>query len=275
MMRSEAISRNKEKDYVNRRDEIRGFLRKGLFLVIILLSIIILLELLFHFFLAPNLRINRIELYSDLGLEKEEILEFCGIKDGLHFYDLDTSVIEQQLHSLPMVKTVRIEKHFPDTLLIRIQKRKALVSGIIDRKGQSLPVLFDEEGVLFRMGKDIDTLNLPVLSGISLEKAQPGARLPSALRPLLLELAEIRSNKPALLKTISEIEIERLGDLHFETLLYPVHLPVKVRVGRMISASMLEHVLIVLEALEEKNMVRSVAEIDFRSKEITYIMRGE
>ncbi len=149
--------------------------------LIILLTVIILGELVFHLLVAPNLVIRKVMVESELALSDEEILRLAGLRSKEYYFALDPETVRRNLETFPRVRKAVIEKVFPDTVRIVLYERKPLAISFAESTGRTVPLAIDREGVIFQMGDEVDRLDLPVISGIRFETAQPGMRLPETL----------------------------------------------------------------------------------------------
>ena len=106
-MSSIALFRNEKYSQQVRSREKREKLELQRFfslLVLFLLSIL-LLEIIFHFFIAPTLVINKVVIQADedFSYSDRELLEYAGIKGGIYFFDVDTDFIAARLEQIPPV----------------------------------------------------------------------------------------------------------------------------------------------------------------------------
>ncbi|MBN2532456.1 MAG: FtsQ-type POTRA domain-containing protein [Spirochaetales bacterium] len=256
------------------REKKEKFTNKILWIIIFFLFSIAVIEVLFQFVIAPQLKIKKVIIDSDLSLSREEILHLAGIGKTLYYFSLDTKEIEQKLSEYPAVRNVKAEKRFPGTLEVVVNKRAPLVIALFEDRGRSFPGLIDEEGIVFYIGKSGDEFNLPVISGLDFEEYRAGMKLPDVLRSFLFELNTLRKESSTLFNFISEIKVIPLGDSDFELLFYMIPYTTKIRFGKNINEKILAYAMMVLDVLNHQGMSDTVKEIDFRSREIVYKHQG-
>lgn len=235
---------------------------------IYILSILFLGISLFAFFIIPFFTIKEIKLDSAVAFSSD-IKKIAGLDSYSSFLFIDTSLIEQRIVKEPLVRKVYVEKSFPDTLKITVFGRKALAISYARKDGVSVPVCFDENGVVFQIGEDIDDINLPVLSGdIDFDKVTMGGELPDVLVPLLKSLKEVRGTVPEYYSSISEIVVKKKGNMTYDLTLYFIFSPIKALIGDVITTSELKNIIVVISLLNREGV--AVDLVDFREDEIVY-----
>jgi cell division protein FtsQ len=234
---------------------------------------VILGECIFQFALAPNMRIENIIIDNNAPLRRDELLSAAGLHGQHYYFRVEVDLIKSRLEALPPVKSAWVRKVFPSSLHIVTRGREPLAIAFAEDASGSVPVAFDEEGVVFLTGRDVPDLGLPVLSGIRFEDFRPGLRLPDMLAPLLADIMKLGKNSSALLSAFSEIRIIRKGGEQFEYILYPVYHRVPVRMEGELTAERCQAVLIVLDTLGKERLLGRVEEIDLRTEDIIYRLK--
>jgi cell division protein FtsQ len=251
-----------------------GAFRKALWVVIIVLALSASCLLVFQLFISPNLLVRTIEIKSDLSLSREEILALAQLGGRDYFFGIDAGALEARLKANPLVREAVVEKVFPDTLRLSLAGRRPLLLAHARTGGRPLPVVFDEDGVLFERGAGLTERNLPVLSGITFEETAAGTLLPRTWHSFLKDLGDLKRNDPRLFNLISEIRVVTTKSGNYELVLYPLSWPVRIWIGRRLSADMLRYMLHTLYFMETEGILREVDEIDFRSGEAVYRRKG-
>lgn len=254
----------------SRRKDAEQFLNKLMRLIIVLLFLFLAADLLFHYLIAPKLRIKNIIVKSDIPLSRQEVLTIAGIDGKEDYFSLKGDVIKNNLEAYPLVREARVEKVFPDTLRLDIKGRRALFISLADTGKGSFPVAIDEEGVIFQSGSSIKEWDLPLISGLKFNELELGATLPRMLDSLFAEVTQMRTAYPDLFRLISEIQIVPLSPASFELLLYPLSFTVRVRLAGSIDGTVLKNALLVLDLLKREGISEKVKEIDFRTGEVVY-----
>jgi cell division protein FtsQ len=136
--------------------------------------------------------------------------------------------------------------------------------------GQTVPALIDSQGVIFEIGGTSASFSgaLPIISGLDMEGAFPGMRLPPMYIPFFRELEKLTESAPELLGTISEISISRKPFDGYDLVLYPVHNKINVRLSEL-NEDMLRYTLLMVDVLSSNGS--GISSFDFRSGIASYI----
>jgi cell division protein FtsQ len=180
---------------------------------------------------------------------------------------------EQALLALPVVRSARVVKRFPNRVELILEARRPAALAFVDGGGRTFPALIDGDGMVFSVGREGFQSDeaLPVISGLALEGVFPGMKLPRIYSSLFLNLETLARDAPELLATISEIRINQKNYDGYDLILYPVHRGVRVRVGQDINEETLRYMLLMLDVLSEKSP--GIEEIDFRTGTASYTIK--
>ncbi|MDR0383657.1 MAG: FtsQ-type POTRA domain-containing protein [Spirochaetaceae bacterium] len=256
-------------------DEKENFkFEKPLKRILLACSILLAGELLWLFVVSPCMPLGAVDIKGLDGIPRATALELAGIDSQSSFMSVNARAAEEALSKIPLVETAEVIKHFPDSVEIVIKTRSPVAAATADVNGRTLPVFFDKDGVLFKVGADGDVsygVGLPVISGVVFEEVTPGLRLPEFLAPLFAELQALRTNAPELLSAISEIHVSKTKYGAYDLTLYPAHNPVKIRMGWHITEDSLRYLLLLLDVLSDKGTV--LDELDFRTGTASYRVR--
>lgn len=241
-------------------------IEKGLKRLLLLAGIILCGEFIWLFGVSPCIPLSTLEVRGFTGFDGGEVLSFAGIGEGASFVSVNAEQARNLLAGHYLVESARVIKRFPDRLSIFLEPRRAVALSLAEVQGRLLPVYFDKYGVVFRIGDgkgEAPPENLPVISGLVIEQPALGIQLPVTLTPLLSELGKIGEEAPELLGAVSEIQITRRPFDGFDLVLYPLHYPVRVRMGNHIDEETLRYALLMLDVFRSRNSFPE--EIDFRS----------
>lgn len=266
---------SRSRDYSNPKEAV---LQKIFKILIVVLSFILVLELVYHFLLSPFLVIKDIRVTAVNGtvMERQELLEYIGYNASWTFFSIDCGAIREKIMQHPAVKDVSVGRIFPDSLRITITKRSSVGLSIVpDAAGRSIPLLFDDDGIVFEIGTDGLDLDYPVISGVSYPDAQLGMRLPEELTGFLKSLKILYDESPRLLQTISELRFIKREYGSYEVLLFPVHEKVRIRLGTELNETLLKHIIMVLDIVKSMDTVHLYEEIDLRTGDPVYRFRED
>lgn len=239
-------------------------IEKGLKRLLLIAGIIIAAECIWLFGISPCIPFSTLEVKGFPGFDGADVLRYAGIGEGASFVSLNARQVEKTLADFYLVESAAVIKRFPDRLSIFLEPRRAVALSLAEFSGRVLPLYFDRHGVVFRIGNGWgEPENLPVISGLVIEHPVLGMRLPAAITPFLSDLAKIETDAPELLSAISELRINRKPYDGFDLVLYPVHNPVRVRLGSSINEDTLRYTLLMLDVIKSRGV--KPEEIDFRS----------
>jgi cell division protein FtsQ len=188
---------------------------------------------------------------------------------------VNTGAATAALEELHQVESARVVKHFPDSLTIILEPRKALAFTLVRVGTKITPVFFDKRGVIFKIGNDPgdDFLSpsIPLISGLALDEPVLGMRLPPVFTGFLASLERIHVSAPELLMVFSEIGIHQKMYDGFDLVLYPKHDPVRVRAAAELNEDMLRYMMLAIDVIVSQGT--QVDEIDFRTGTASYTLK--
>jgi len=247
--------------------------RKDKFLkaLIVIAAICLAAELVWLLGITPFKPFLRIDISGPEGISRDEIFARAGLTGTASYFSTDAGMMEKSLLSFNTIESVKVLKHFPDRLQIILEGRKAVASVLANVNGVTVPVFFDSQGVVFRIGRsegdEILSAKLPVVSGLVVENPYPGMRLPAMFITLFRELEKIQASAPALLEAVSEIRINRKAFDSFDIVLYPVHKRISVRLSEL-NEDLLRYSILMVDVLASKD--EGIESLDFRSGIASY-----
>ncbi len=239
-----------------------------LWVIIVVLAGLILAELVIQFALAPNLLVRNVVVRGAMAIAREDIVRVAGLSEKEYYFSISTAECEKRIASIPEVKSVTCSKSFPDTLSITVTERSPLAVALVEDGGRSVPIVFDEEGVVFGRYDGTRDSRLPVLSGLKWESYGAGTRLPEKLVPFLGDLLEVRTTARNVYDFISEVKVEASGKDGLELVFYMLPYDTRIRMGSRVNEGTLTYAIMACDALKKQNLDSSVRELDFRSKDI-------
>lgn len=137
---------------------------------------------------------------------KKSIINLCGLRDvKMNYIFLNDNYLKQRIKMNPWVKSVKIEKKFPDTLIIKIQKETPYALVLID--GDIFYV--DSSGDIFKKVRYGENINFPIITGLDNNSPNFKERLKKAIKIL-----NILKKTNFSFFDISEIYINKYGNIH-------------------------------------------------------------
>jgi len=222
----------------------------------------------YRFVLAPALEVERVEVSAPAHIDAEAArLRVMALSAGRPVYAVDLDAVERACLEDARVLSARASRSFPRTIKVALEARTAVALVICEGQGRSLPASVDSQGVLFMLDPASALSDLPVISGLAFSGAVEGARLPSALTPVLRQLAASGSG---LLDLVSELRVAPKPSGEVELLVYLMGASVPVRMGLDLDESSLRSAALVLDVLKRRGLEASVSEVDLRAGAMVY-----
>ena len=242
-------------------------IQQVLLALVIVLSIALVAELVYHLAIAPRLAISVIDIENGTTIPDQELLSIAGAHIGMMYFRVDTDELASRIAAVPAVRNVDVDLVFPNRMKIRVAARQPLACAIVETDSGARTLVFDEEGVVFRIGHEPSVETLPVVSGLRFPTADIGLRLPDVLVGFLESLRTLRDEAPELYALFSEYRVVPKNESVFDVVLYPMHFSVPVRIGTRIDAGMVQYIVMILDMLRREGRLETAAELDFRSGE--------
>ena len=130
---------------------------------------------------SPRFALRTVKVQGLRRATEKELLRLAGVAPGTNLWSLDPSAIAQAMSAHPWVRAVEVTRGLPDTLQLRVEERAPVALA-------SLGDLYvvDADGAPFKRVSGAEPLDLPLLTGLTRERAEKdpagtAARLREAL----------------------------------------------------------------------------------------------
>lgn len=121
--------------------------------------------------LGPLMKIDNVQVNDLKNMSEAQVEEIAGNPVGQNLFFYRTSKAEEELRYYPYVQDVTITRHFPHWIEINITEREP--AGVLLNNGSYLQ--FSKDGVLLNSAKSLTNLNLPLITGFSMDEVpSPG-----------------------------------------------------------------------------------------------------
>lgn len=182
-----------------------------------LIAISLLFVMAYQYFLtSPHIQLKQVVVTGVNDELKGELLEVAQLRFDLSLLAVDLGDLKQRLQKHPWVRSVQLEKRFPHTLLIQVEKEEPMAIVVMDQLHY-----MDRYGKTFKVVEPDEDMDYPIVTGVftSREAREKGLKLASRiLNTLEAEHWEHQD--------ISEIHVSGAGIVF----LYLGHLPGVIRV---------------------------------------------
>lgn len=249
-------------------------LHRSIKILLVALAGIGLGELFYQFVIAPKLLVESVIIKSDSAIPKGEILKIAQLQGPVPYNRVHAATLKRKLETISWIRSAKVEKIFPNKVMISVEVRKPLGLVLIETGTSSEVFAFDEDLNLFIPQEGEWDATLPMFTGIRIEGATEGVKLPFVLTRMIRTIVEIRLEEAGIVNCFSEFRIVRRAEETYELMAYPIHYKVPVRMGHQFSAETFKSALMVLDVMQKENLLDKVEEIDFRTGNILYRMRG-
>lgn len=246
---------------------------KKVFLVKILvfvLAVLLFAELIISMVLVPCFSKPSITVSGLKSASQQEFTELLGSMKTSSWLRFDTQRAASLLSSVPYIDSVDVSKVFPDRVIVSVKERVPVAKTVINNGGRYISVQIDKNGVLFtgnRQKSDTD-YEIPLVSGLPVEKFREGMSIPANYRVLLDQIETVRSRSQKYFAAISEIQVVQKEYGNYELVLYPVHKHVRVLTDRSLNEEALKYMMVVLDVVDSIEL--DVSEIDLRYGSVSY-----
>ncbi len=178
----------------------------------ILIIFFLILSVLFLILLGTEIfAIHKITVLGNRNIEYNEIVKLSGIEIGENIFKLDVKRVEENLKSNPYIAVEKIERKFPDTVILHINERES--RAVIEYMG--VYIVMDSHGYILEVRNDLGGISYPIITGMRVTAFLVGQRIQSSdpyqvriLDELLSPLYTHEVNS-----MISEINIEDPGNI--------------------------------------------------------------
>jgi cell division protein FtsQ len=243
--------------------------------LLIVLTAVCGLVLLGRFVGEPLTTIRHVIVHSDLALADDQVIALSGLQSGEHWYQVSTSAMQKRLESSPLVRRASVQRVFPDSIRLTLWGRQPAALVLATADGRVIPVLVDEDGVVFKVGTSSADLDLPVVSGLTAGSTVLGSQLPLIYRALFADLRALRAKAPALCAAISEVRVvsgggEGLSPQDLELLVYLTVSPVPLLARGSVDEGLVKYALMAIDLLSRQGVLKDIQELDFRGGDVVY-----
>jgi len=229
---------------------------KGSLLVVALLGISFLFVTLYGYLLkSPYIKLEEVVITGVDEKLKSQLMEMTKLDFDASLLAINLKEVKNSLEKHPWVGSVDLEKHFPHTLMIKVEKEvpKAIVA--MDKLYYVNP-----SSKVFKALDPGDETDFPVITGVSGKEEDKRKLLSQAID--VLKALE-KQKEPWSSKNLSEVHVRKDG----EAILYFSHFPGSVRIRGSDLAARLDDLKKVVEHLNSAGRIHMVRTINLNYNE--------
>ena len=157
-----------------------------------------------------GLRVKHVEVEGTVNVSKNQVIQLADVVVGASMYDLDLTLVQQNVTSHYFIKSVVVERNLPGTIRISITERTplAVLPGTI-------LMYVDEDGVVLPPTNERVVYDLPVISGLpATDSLFPGRLVKSPDgREAIVLLWTLRHGNREMFHRLSEVRLRNGGDI--------------------------------------------------------------
>ncbi len=244
--------------------------KKILAILVCTLALVLGIEAIAYFVVIPNTTACTVSFSGLENLDANELGSSLAQSCGTNWLHFDTSIAANRLLSYSAVESVSVQKRFPNKIIVDVKERTPVALTLATIDSRTIPVLIDENGVVFEAGNTNTERALPLITGFEIDTFFEGMRLESKFAPLLKQVSEIQKSNIDYFQVISEILITPKEYDNYELVIYPVHTKTRVLVDRNFSEDALKYMMVALDVV--KSVSPDVSELDLRYGTVSYKM---
>ncbi|MGP1576338.1 MAG: cell division protein FtsQ/DivIB [Treponema sp.] len=244
-------------------------------ILIWILLFLLICETVFYLFIVPAISTAKIQFTETANMSLADLKKAAGLTGTERWGQLDTRIISRKLASYPLIAQAKVIKKFPDKLIIEITERTAAAVLFASIGSHTVPMEIDKTGTVFRVGADISSHTLPIVSGLEFSNPRAGMKVHKQLVPLFKQLDILQKKNPVLLSEISEMRIEQKKYGGFDLIIYPVQTKIKVRTDSTLNEDGLRYMMLTLDVVTDLGLDSHIEELDVRAGTAAYRLRGD
>ena len=204
---------------------------------------------------SPLLKLEEVIVSGVDGEIKGELLKLVLTDSDMSLLAVNMNELRQKIEKHPWISSVKIQRRFPHTLIIRAEKE---VPVAMVAAGKIF--YMDQWGKVFKEVDPIEDMDYPVITGISIHGDDREEQLKSA--SLVLNVLKLEKG-PWSLKGLSEIHVGKDGNVS----MYFCSVPAVIRVKGTELNEKLERLKKVVEHLNSTGRIHMVRGINLHYKD--------
>jgi len=187
-----------------------------LFAVIGIISISFLY--MYHYLLkSPYMRLEEVDMRGADVKIKNELIEMYSLNDKRSMVALHLNELKQKMEKHPWVRSVKLERKFPNTLIVQVEKEIPLALAVRDKV-----FYMNKWGETFKEVDKSEEMDFPVITGLPKKEADVKKQL--EIVAFILRVLESKEGQWSL-NELSEVSVKKDGEFS----LYYKHLPAEIK----------------------------------------------
>jgi cell division protein FtsQ len=235
---------------------VRSWLFGGFLLALVLGVIGLVFPYLYDYLVSsPYLKLETVTMEGADAKLQAELTQLCGLRKGTSILALRLNEIKKTMESDPWVRSVKIERRFPDQLWIRVERQEPMA--MVLSNGLHY---FNRWGEVFKPVQDRDSIDYPIVTGLEVDEAAT----PGCLKRAVAVIDALKAERGEwAVGNLSEINLEDEDGLS----LYFKTLKAEVRLTESEAASEMDEFKKIVEHLKSIGRLEEATLIDLNYEE--------
>jgi cell division protein FtsQ len=201
---------------------------------------------------SPYIKLEHVDVKGVEGEIRDELIQMCGLDSELTLFALNLNEMKQNMEKHPWVRSVKLGRRFPHTLVVRAEKE--IPSALVVTDGI---YYMNRWGEVFKKAIESDETNFPVITGVSKRVSEAQEQLNRAAH--IMRILETQEG-PWSLRELSEIHVKKYGEIS----LYFGHLKAEIKICGDFKSKM-DGLKKVAKHLSKTGRIHQVTGIDLNS----------
>ena len=199
---------------------------------------------------SPYMRLEHVEFHGAGEDIKNELLQTCNLTSEQGLLGLKLENLKKKLEQHPWVRTATVQRRFPDTLIIQVEKHEPVMLVLMDQF-----FYMNRQGELFKGVLPSEEMDFPILTGLSTKDADQKEQLEQTAQVLNVLRTE---EGPWSLQNLSEIHLAQNDGIY----LFFNHFQAAIRISRQNPARNMAALKQITKHLNESGRISHVTRID-------------
>ncbi len=182
-----------------------GFLRIFLLFAVVTLISVGFVSLYHYLIASPYMKLEQVKVEGVDEKVRRELIQICGLHSDLSLLALNLNALQEKMKKHPWVRSINLERLFPNTLIVKAEKETAWALVVMDKIYYMNPW-----GEVFKEVEDSETMDLPVITGVSKQGSEIRKQLEKVTH--LMKLLESEQGMWSL-NELSEIHMNEYGGM--------------------------------------------------------------
>ncbi len=167
---------------------------------------------------SPYIKLEHVDVKNVEGAIKDELIQMCDLDPELNLLALNLDELKQKMEKHPWVRSVKLGRRFPHTLVVHVEKEIPLALVLTD-----CFYYMNQWGVVFKKVGEFEDIDFPVITGVSKHESEAQEQLESVAHVIKILASQ---DRPWSLNELSEIHVKKYGEIS----LYFGHLGAEIKI---------------------------------------------